>query len=341
MIHQTISSHYVNVLCKKLDLAKPEKSQLLSRCGIPIAVLSTPQSRVSIDSFSLLLKRAQNHMQDEGIGYYLNPQKMGTTDVLIGCMSTADTVGEALNNAALFYDILDLGIKLTVHTEGDQCKLRMISDRKIHNHWVYEEVLTKIHRIVRWLSNEYIKLLNVSMPFEPVDHSNEYRLLFGSQFEFNAPYAELTFSQEQVDIPLRRKKNEIKTLSGEFRYKILSMTVDPKSYTERVRVAIKDTLPESFSYESIADQLSIHSQTLRRRLHDEGTEFTVIKNDIIRDLAIQYISSQELSIKQIAFLLNFSAPSSFNRAFKKWTGMSPAAFQKSIVQDPKNYSPRK
>lgn len=334
MIHSTISSHYVNVLLANVSCSDHAIQQLLLRCNIPLAILNNPQSRVSIQKFSLLLKAVQELTKDEGIGYYRRPQNLGTYDILINHMSTAENAAEALDHAVQFYNILDLGITFSAaKNSADEFRLRMLVDSDIESDWIYEEVMTKLHRLVRWLANEHIKPLKISMPFAEVKHHNEYRFLFGTPVTFGAQHAELTFAAEDLTTPLRRDNTDVKKHFGHFRYETLALTVDPKSYTEKVRLAIKDNLPDSCSYESIAEQLSIHSQTLRRRLHDEGTEFSEIKNDIIRDLAIQYISSQELSIKQIAFLLNFSAPSSFNRAFKKWTGMSPAAFQKSIAEE--------
>lgn len=338
MLHSTISSHYVYVL-----LANAQRhiraNELLADSGVPVAILDNPHIRVTIDHFSALLKNVQDVMQDEGIGYYLKVQKIGSTNILINHMSTAETVAEAIEFAADFYDILDLGITLSTQNNraaSDTFSVRVNVDPKIENEWVYEEMLTKIHRIIRWLANERITISKVNMPFAKVAHINEYHMLFGAPISFGQDHAELIFSTSQTNTLIRRDTKDVKQHFIDFRHHMLSLTVDPKSYIEKVRIAIKESLPENCSYENISQKLSMHPQTLRRRLHDEGTEFTTIKNDIIRDLAIDYISKKEHSIKQISFLLNFSAPSSFNRAFKQWTGMTPIEFQSTLNNEPPN-----
>lgn len=365
MQQSTISSHYVQVLLANIKSHKINLNQLLVMSGIPIAILNNPQIRIGSSNFAALLKNVQDLMQDEGLGYYQRPQKVGTTNILVSHMSTAENVEEALHFAADFYSILNLGVSLSVHYGGsrenqtassstdesnhastkkkrrtnkddEEVILRLNVNKSINRHWVYEEVFMKIHRIVRWLANERITISKVRMPFPKVDHASEYHLIFGAPVSFDSVYAELVFTKKQVSTLLHRPHKDVKRHFHDFRYHIVALTVDPKSYTEKVRIAIKDNLPDDCSYDTISKQLSMHPQTLRRRLHDEGTEFTSIKNDIIRDLAIDYIGRKDLSIKQIAFLLNFSAPSSFNRAFKQWTGMSPVAFQKTLDDLPEN-----
>lgn len=336
MSQTTIPSYYVNVLLAKIKPRTINKNQLLIQSGIPLAINANPQIRISSTQFSMLLDNVQNMMEDEGIGYYLQPQKIGTTNILISHMSTASNVREAFKCAAQFYDILNLGVSLQVMDDDNYISLKLVLDERIACEWVYEEVMTKIHRIVRWLANEKISLNKVKMPFAKVDHVKEYHLLFGSPVEFDSEHAEIVFSKAHSEIALHRSHEDVRRHFNEFRYHILSLSVDPKSYVEKVRIAIKDNLPDDCSYEKISKQLSIHPQTLRRRLHDEGTEFSAIKNNIIRDLAIQYVSKKELSIKQISFLLNFSAPTSFNRAFKQWTGLSPVAFQKALDELPES-----
>jgi AraC-like DNA-binding protein len=68
------------------------------------------------------------------------------------------------------------------------------------------------------------------------------------------------------------------------------------------------------------------SATLRRRLRSEGTSYQEIKDAVRRDTAIQYLSMKSMSIEEVAEKSGFSEPTSFFRAFKRWTGTSPRAY---------------
>jgi AraC-like DNA-binding protein len=79
--------------------------------------------------------------------------------------------------------------------------------------------------------------------------------------------------------------------------------------------------------EQIAPRLHMSSRTLRRRLDEEGTSFRQILGEVRRELASRYLMEGRLSVGEIAFLLGFSEPSAFHRAFKQWTGHAPHAYR--------------
>jgi AraC-like DNA-binding protein len=70
-------------------------------------------------------------------------------------------------------------------------------------------------------------------------------------------------------------------------------------------------------------------QTLLRRLKAEGTTFEKVLDQLCRRMALGYLEGGEASIDEIAYLVGFSDPAAFSRAFKRWTGMSPKAMRRS------------
>ena len=68
---------------------------------------------------------------------------------------------------------------------------------------------------------------------------------------------------------------------------------------------------------------------LQRRLSDEGTSFKALLEETRRELAIAYMTNQQRSIGEIAYLLGFSEPGYFSRAFGRWTGNSPVEFREN------------
>ena len=66
-------------------------------------------------------------------------------------------------------------------------------------------------------------------------------------------------------------------------------------------------------------------RTLSRRLADEGTTYADIVDQLRRSLALQYLKDDNMSLSQIAWLLGYEGSTSFNHAFKRWTGRSPSA----------------
>lgn len=69
------------------------------------------------------------------------------------------------------------------------------------------------------------------------------------------------------------------------------------------------------------------ARTLHRHLEEEGTSFRQVLAEVRREIAARHLSERRLAIGEIAFLLGFSEPSAFHRAFKRWTGHGPLAYR--------------
>jgi AraC-like DNA-binding protein len=105
---------------------------------------------------------------------------------------------------------------------------------------------------------------------------------------------------------------------------------DQTSLTERIRRLLRRSLAQELpSLDAVGHALSMTPQTLRRRLRDEGQGYQAIKDDLRRDVAIEYLNQPELTLLDIANRLGFSEASTFHRAFKGWTGVSPGAYRQT------------
>lgn len=73
----------------------------------------------------------------------------------------------------------------------------------------------------------------------------------------------------------------------------------------------------------IASQIGVSRQTLYRNLKTEGVTFEQVLDELRRRMAIDYLAAKKVSVNETAYLVGFSDPASFSRAFKRWTGKSP------------------
>jgi AraC-like DNA-binding protein len=63
---------------------------------------------------------------------------------------------------------------------------------------------------------------------------------------------------------------------------------------------------------------------LQRKLAEEGLAFEDLVDEMRRDLALRYLADPKIAVAEVAYLLGYSEPSPFNRAFKRWTGVTPS-----------------
>ena len=113
-----------------------------------------------------------------------------------------------------------------------------------------------------------------------------------------------------------------------------------KSYKERpmgavpLRARVQAVLVEQLplgepSAEKVADALHLSLRSLQRKLAEEDSSYEALLDEARRELACSYLKDRKLSVSEITFLLGFSHPGSFTRAFKRWTGVAPSQFRES------------
>jgi AraC-like DNA-binding protein len=101
------------------------------------------------------------------------------------------------------------------------------------------------------------------------------------------------------------------------------------SFSARVQSMLEEMLADGEPLrEEVARRLMTSERTLQRRLAEEGTNFTKLVDDTRRQLAQQYLSRRDASLKKMSFQLGFSDPSAFCRACKRWFGLSPKQLQR-------------
>jgi len=77
------------------------------------------------------------------------------------------------------------------------------------------------------------------------------------------------------------------------------------------------------SIDMIAGKLALSRQTLFRKLKAEGVTFEQVLDQLRHKLALHYLNGKKVSVNETAYLVGFSEPAAFSRAFKRWTGSSP------------------
>ena len=82
--------------------------------------------------------------------------------------------------------------------------------------------------------------------------------------------------------------------------------------------------------EAIAVKLGVSRQTLYRNLKKEGVTYEQLLDELRHRLAVEYLRGQKTSVNEAGYLIGFSDPAAFSRAFKRWTGKSPRDFQRAL-----------
>jgi AraC-like DNA-binding protein len=97
-----------------------------------------------------------------------------------------------------------------------------------------------------------------------------------------------------------------------------------------VESLIKDGLPTGIpSIQNISELMAMSNRTLTRRLSEANVTYRDLVKKTQEKIAKDMLRDNSHSIGDIAFLTGFSEQSAFNRAFKKWTDLTPSEFRKN------------
>jgi AraC-like DNA-binding protein len=107
----------------------------------------------------------------------------------------------------------------------------------------------------------------------------------------------------------------------------------PGSVADMLAACLGPYLPTGYPHASFAAELFACSlRTLQRRLAREGTSYSEVVEDARRRTAVRVLRNGQRSLAGLADLLGYSEHSAFTRAFRRWTGTTPARYRARMVQ---------
>ena len=186
--------------------------------------------------------------------------------------------------------------------------------------------MTLLVRSARELTGSEISPVRLQMPMRQPDDVSEYRREFACPMTFGGEAASLTFSASQLALPTVAPDE---TLVG-YLDELAEIAVAPLDATKdststAVRRTLWSLLPSGRpSVWQTAREMGVSVRTLQRRLGDEGSSFSTVLDNLRRDISEELLGEGDRSVADIAFLLGYSEPSAFHRAYRRWQKSPPS-----------------
>ena len=157
-----------------------------------------------------------------------------------------------------------------------------------------------------------------------------YQMAFQCPLEFNAVEARVYLDPVTLDQPLPVSNAELARQNDQVVSEFLA-GMNRADLPSQVRMKLIENLASGeYDREHVAQGLSMTVRTLHNRLDSAGTSYQQLLDETRQELAQEYIEKKQLSISEIAYLLGYTDVSSFSRAFKRWAGVSPRSYLKSV-----------
>jgi len=241
----------------------------------------------------------------------------------------SDTVYDGPKRIVRFGKLISTGANLHIHEDGDF--VHVVLDRTLEvDQFAYagrDFAVGMIARMCRLTLGEFIAPVAIEMERPTPAEPDRWSSMLASHVKFNCDRTRMTWVHSDIVDPLVTGDPELARANDEQTQSYIDSFM-AQGVSRDVVMKIVERLPDGPpSQDQIADDLLVSNRTLQRKLKDEGTSFMDLLQDTRLQLARKYLRQPSRSVVETAYMLGFSEPSTFSRAFKRWTGLAPAEYR--------------
>jgi AraC-like DNA-binding protein len=242
----------------------------------------------------------------------------------------SDTLLDALGRLVRYARLLNSALQFRVEQQPDSIDLVTVLPEKLPPDFEYAAAdlgMAAFLRMCQITAGHPIRPRHVALRRPVPPCREQFEEMFCASIDYGAPENRLCFDRQLLTRHLASANPELARINDQVVVDYLAR-FDRESIAMQVRSKIIHQLPDGIpKQEAIADTLHVSLRSLQRKLKEEDTSFKDLLEDTRQQLALQYLGDTRRSIGEITYLLGFSEPSNFTRAFKRWTGKSPAQYR--------------
>jgi AraC-like DNA-binding protein len=244
-------------------------------------------------------------------------------------MQTAASLGQAIRIFNQYFDVAGPIARQFLQVDGAVARWisRDVVLEEPGRRVAVEEMISGNYKLCQDLTEGKFKLQELRLDYAPPAGHEFYEDLFQCPVLFNQDVIEMRFEASLLNLKLKYADPETERICEERCRQLLERLGSAGDIVDRVRRIIYESPCDRRDVDAVASKLNVSSRTLRRHLANANTSFRSVLNEVRQALAVDYLSSTDLSVDEISFLLGYSETSNFRHAFKQWTGESPTSYR--------------
>lgn len=186
-------------------------------------------------------------------------------------------------------------------------------------------------QIFRLLIARNWRPIRVDFAHHPVTAVEGYERYYGGPVHFGQPGMGFLLAEADLDRPLSTDATTHDLLVSHLQ---MMVPAEPAGVVPMVNDLIRRLLPGgTVELAAVADELGVHPRTLQRRLEEEGVTFAELVQGVRRRTAESYLRDTDMSLRHLATELGYLEQSAFSRASRRWFGMSPLAYRRTLREE--------
>ena len=307
---------------------------LVSSVGLSLEELRRPDTRIPIETGVALAFAAAQATGDEALGLHLaeryTPGVFGVLDYL---GHSSSTLGEAIRHLCRYNRLLQEVVETSLDVDGGRAVVwQKAFGGLLIPPGIVENALANLIVIGRELTGAPLVPIEVQFTHAEPPYSREHARIFKAPVRFEAERDAVILPASALELPLPNADPQLCTILDSHAQLLLTQLPRVARVSQRVRELVAARLKEGApTAEAIARKLDMSERTLRRRLNQDGTTYEDLLDGLRRALSERYLAEANLSTEEVALMLGYSDLSTFGRAFRRWHGITAAAFRKRLL----------
>ena len=348
----SIPLRYAQSLLRLAPMSEEELRRELMELKLPLVLLqshSAADARIPVEDYGRLFIHIVRKLQQSLPSRSADIEStllFSAYRMMFQAMLHASTLQQAMQRASVYFQRLQAhGETFHLEDEGDLVRCRFDfsndgdADLQSPENFSMEQLnwlpgltghilsMAMWHRVCGWFIGTFIELERVQLK-QPGKQGKDYSQVFGVPAHFGADYDAFYFPRRYLQFPIVQSEASLNTMLATYPAELFRIDPDSHSVGNKVKHLIGSDFQRPLpSLQDVADRLHMTTPTLHRRLREEGTSFQQLKDQCRKNAAISYLSSGEYTTQQLSELMGFSDSSTFHRAFKKWTGLTPQDYK--------------
>lgn len=311
-----------------------DPKRLIVACGLAPRTLCDPDNIIPFGAGARLLHLAQTELSCPHFGLLLGQrQNLALLGPVGFLMQHSPDVRSALANLMRFMHLHVEGAIARLAVKGGLAELsyHILIPGIVGAEQVYAICMANEFRFMQLLCGQDWLPSAVHFSFRAPPDEAPFRKFFAAPVRFDQPASAVIFPAHYLD----RKIPSADPGLGEILRKYVAQIESRHSgdFLGQLRSVVRTLLPTgTCTADRVAELFSMHRRTLHRQLAASDTTFEEIMDSMRRQIALQMLEHSDMRLGQLADMLGYGEVSSFNRAFRRWTGRSPSEWRAARPQ---------
>lgn len=306
------------------------EAEWLSAAGLPGVLFSADS--ISASAYLQLLDSASLLCRDPHLGLHLGERfRLGTYHIygmiLMSCQNFAEAFRQTIRYESLAHD-LGRSLLLKQHNTTEYQWHSHFPDASRH---LVESVFAGIRTFGHWFAATRLPEVPVCFSHAAPADISEHQRIFGNQVQFAAGRNSASLPDDLLHWPVPNADPGMYPVlqqHAEFLLQQkLSQRQQPLLLTQVSQKIAQHLSQDSARVAVIAAELGLSARTLQRKLAEAGCSFQQLLDQTREQLARHFLANPQLALADIAFLLGYQEQSTFQHAFKEWSGMTPGQYR--------------